>query len=49
MLGGFDFALLDDVDLGETTGAIYLFIFLAIANILALNLLIAVLSNVYAE
>ena len=49
MLGGFDFAVLDGAELGETTGAIFLTIYLIIGNVLALNLLIAVLSNVYAE
>ena len=48
-LGGFDYAILDSAELGETTGAIFLTFYLLVTSVLALNLLIAILSNVYNE
>ena len=48
-MGGFDYKILNDSELGETTGFIYLTAYLIFTSILALNLLIAILSNVYNE
>ena len=48
-LGGFDFTILDSSDKGTVVPDLYLISFLVITYILALNLLIAILSNTYND